>query len=446
MADTPTAEEEKARREKDKQLKLFKEYREAGGVISNFKEWLESFQPTIEEEGLYNVYLSGGGRLPLKDWIFTQPTAAEDVANHALLRNFNVFLNSEIAKGYDIELAGAEYDDLYDSLYGLGTHEGAPKTVGALPGVTGKIRTFLTGLQEEERKRIEQETADYVQQQVDIAKQEMLLPLGQQGDASQQMWAAQNQVQALERQLSVVPDYLQPVIQSQIRLLQTAQSQIYDTERTRLRMETTRDVPVGEGESRTEEAGSFSRQVAEKEGLTLGQVVTAGRDYLQNPSKEEYKSLSLEQKQDLAHVGMEASPSGGRTEPVRGKLLPDWTSPKWKDLTPEEQAWNNNENNKAMADPGYVPQPLPAKPFEPPRVQDIKTTGGMTWRSWFENRYRPITSEFGEMPEEERTQKSWKELLERRKAELKSRFYQQSYWERGERPQVFQKRIRTVKF
>ncbi len=68
------------------------------------------------------------------------------------------------------------------------------------------------------------------------------------------------------------------------------------------------------------------------------------------------------------------------------------------------------------------------------------------WRDWFRSKYGRLTEQFEAKPEAERTEKTWREHLEGRRAEIREQWYGLPPYERGERPSVFAPRIKTVAF
>jgi len=69
------------------------------------------------------------------------------------------------------------------------------------------------------------------------------------------------------------------------------------------------------------------------------------------------------------------------------------------------------------------------------------------WRDWFRSKYGLLVEQYkGQVPEAQRSEKSWREYLKRRKPEIREQFWKLSPYERGERPSVFAPRITTVRF
>ncbi len=69
-----------------------------------------------------------------------------------------------------------------------------------------------------------------------------------------------------------------------------------------------------------------------------------------------------------------------------------------------------------------------------------------TWRDWFRSKYGRLIEQFKAKPEEERTEKGWREHLKTIRPEIREQWWRLSPYQRGERPGVFAPRIQTTRF
>ena len=77
------------------------------------------------------------------------------------------------------------------------------------------------------------------------------------------------------------------------------------------------------------------------------------------------------------------------------------------------------------------------------------TTGPQRWKDWFRSQFSRELGQFQATTEleslgAEQVEESWAEFLKRRRPQLREQFFRQSPFERGERPQVFAQKIKTV--
>uniref|UniRef100_A0A6H1ZUU1 Uncharacterized protein n=1 Tax=viral metagenome TaxID=1070528 RepID=A0A6H1ZUU1_9ZZZZ len=423
----------------DKWLVIFydwRRYRSSGGGAFDFPTWIESGQLSVKSEQAALSYL---GRL--RAWIFYMEETA----------------------GWSEKESDAVFDAEYDELFGGG------KPVGGTSNWS-RTNTYFTSLTTDAQTRIEDEAKALQQQQVDIARQQQALPLGQGGTGVEQIWAAENAIRDLNTQLSVAPDYLKPVIQGQIASLrdfQVSQKTIEgikasgqepdEAQALALKLYGNRKekgysfIPwlrdTAEGRSAnqyvgsqtggqialpsgSEEPGSFAQSLANQVGISAQEAQQAGLRYAQHPESEEFANLTQQERTSLAWAGIEAT---GETED-RGRI--DWLS-----LTPEQKERYYTTRGLPVPE-----SPEPLKPFGAPAFKDITTTGGVNWRDEFERRYPSILREFEAQPEEKRTEEGWAETLERERKRLKEQWYKRSPYDRGERPGAFAPTVRTVQF
>ncbi|MCH8937102.1 MAG: hypothetical protein IIB90_15410 [Gemmatimonadetes bacterium] len=95
-------------------------------------------------------------------------------------------------------------------------------------------------------------------------------------------------------------------------------------------------------------------------------------------------------------------------------------------------------------------QPEPFTEFAP-AFEEMRTgfAGEMPpterWRDWFRSKFPRLIEQFkGQVPEEERREKGWREFLARQRPEIREQWWRLSPFQRGERPQAFQPRIQTL--
>jgi len=131
---------------------------------------------------------------------------------------------------------------------------------------------------------------------------------------------------------------------------------------------------------------------------------------------------------------------------LRDKLRRRAENDVFETLSPEEQQkrmWEQEDIRR-----GYT---TTVTPWTAPEFKDVlPTLPSSNFRNWFRQRYPAIVREFkseltGEQPLKE-VEARWAALLKRKTPELREEYEALPYWERGERPQVFQPRIKTVQW
>ena len=359
----------------------------------------------------WNEYKAAGGFYGLYEWVAAgEPTIQEEKAAIAFRDRLNIYLDAQIASG---AMSEAEADvlsqDTVDRLMGQGKYKGKRETVIDLPHwiVTG-VENYITGLPVAEQKRIDQQIKEAQTMFQQLVQQGMELPLNARGTTTDQINYGQDTIRRLKLQLSVSPDYLQPIIRSQITGLEQSIKQLSESERLRARQATGAKTPAQIQEEFEEgvrtEPGSLAMGFAEKYGMSPEAAQRTGFNYAANPESEEFANLTPEEERDLAWVGIEATEDRSR--------------------------------------------PKPPKPFETPGFRTIGETGTQAYKSWFARQYPTIVSEFeaGAGGGPRRTEETWLSFLEKERARIKEEFAKQSPYYRGEHPGAFSPRIRTVSF
>jgi len=394
--------DERSNEEKSKERYL--EYQKAGGFL-DFTEWLDSGEITIEEE-----------------------QAAIDFINRALPWG-EYQVNREF---FSDKHRKAAIEDIRDRLFGQNLYYGARQTISELPSqIINAVGNYWASIPVAEQKRIEAEQKrieaeqkrweatqqaeqkQLQQQAQDITQQRQWLPLGAGGTKEQQVNIAYQAIQKLKTQMQTAPDYLKNEMGAQISQLESAISQTVEQIRGQARRNTEEELyPKG---WREEIPGQAAEWFGEKYGVSPERVGGLAAQYMGNPDAEMFSELTLEEKQDLASVGLSVS--------------------------------------------GRPPRPPTPESYNPPGFEDIDVKGPERWKSWFQSRYPTIAREFMGKGEAEwtgdissgkwetpRTKETWADFLQKERERLKSEYYKKSPYERGERPEAFAPRIRTVKF
>jgi len=345
-----------------------------------------------EQTQAWAEYWEGGGQLGVYEWVAAgEMTSADEKAARDFLDSLDVYQAYQIQKGeITQEQADAFYEDQQNKIFAQGKYEGKDPTPFFSLSSYDDITSYMGSLPEAE--------ATYIQERkVAIATQESELPLNAKGTTQDQMLYGEQAIKKLEAQRDVTPDFmLKDTIQKQINQLQTGIEQLWESEKGQAREKTLAQEPQPD---EFRETGTMAKGFSEKYGMSPEAAQQMGMKYAQHP--EEFAGLTLEEKQNLAWVGVEMT-SVGRAEP--------------------------------------------AKPFEPPSFKGMGATGPQAWKDWFSYRYPGISRQFRQQPEEARTGGTWSLFLEKERNRLREEYAKKSPYERGERPSVYQPKIRTVNF
>jgi len=361
-------------------------------------------QETPEIQQRWREYLEGGGSLGYFEWRdFGMPTITEEKSSFAFLGWAGQWLNSQLTSGLISESeADLIIEDLKARLSGPNKY-GKRQTVIDLPEtIRSDVERYRASLPIAAQREAEQA----VQRAQDIASQRMQLPLKAGGTQQQQVLAGYDAIQKLQTQKISAPPYLQSEIDRQITQLQGGISQIQESikreagRRTKA-MEPAPEIP--------KEPGEMAKRFADKYGMSPEAAKLTGYNYLESmkgadlPNKQDYSNLTQEQKAELFWVGAEAE--------------------------------------------GTAPPPAKAPTFNAPgQFEAIGETGSPIWKNWFAQYYPSIARQFQQRPEEQRTEKGWSDFLASERARLREQFASQTPYSRGERPGVFQPRVKTVQF
>ena len=356
-----------------------------------------------ENQKAWETYREGGGLLGYYEWLDAgTPTITEERASLAWMSRTDIWLSSLVDLGEDKGgISEAEYDvvwgDLYDRLFGQGKYVGARQTVIELPSaIRSDVERYWTSLPVTAQREAQE-----------IAQQQAQFPLYARGTQSDQINAGMLAIENLRTQLSAAPSYLQATMRSQITALESSINQLRGSAKLEARQQTEAQGQTREQirirEEARQEPGTTAQRFAEKYGMSPESAKSTGYYYYLNPEAPAYSNLTLEQKQDLAQVGVEAA--------------------------------------------GAPPKPTPPPPYNAPEsFGQLGETGSPVWKSWFARYYPSIASQFQEKPEEERTETSWMTSLSKERARIREEFARQSPYSRGERPGAYQPRIKTVQF
>ena len=379
-----------------------------------------------EKRQAYDDYRSSGGTLDWYGWLAAGEPNAEDDASNAWLDSLAAYLQAQIdSKTMSFDEAALVGQDMEDRLFGQGKYGGARQTILDLPSwVRTDVENYRKNIPVQEQRRLDeeaklkqQEIQTAQQQAQDIATQRTKLPLRAGGTIPQQIQAGELARRNLQIQLGVAPDYMKNIINEQIAALGKGISQLQETD---LAMAKERAIKMGWDEeegARAEPApGRDVVDFAEKYGMSpeaamkTAQRYVADRESVVGEESGEFSNLTREQRRDISVAA--------------------------------------NEEEQRMSDEA---PPRPVKPVEPvepfgdiPGFNELGVTGSPTWKRWFEQRYPTITRQFMGKEAKERTEAGWTSFLAKERARIKEEFTKQSPYSRGERPEAFQPRIKTV--
>jgi len=369
------------------------------------------FDPFVEEIGrdvtdeqrrAWQEYQAQGGRQSLYDWIDSgMPAAAEEQAASAWMDRLFSYLEQQYNSGLISESeANVILSDMAGRLSGSGKYAGKRQTTMDLPStIRSDVERYTEQIATEPARLAEQRR----QEQEAKVRQAAQLPLGAGGNITQQIAAGRTAIRNLQGQLTYAPDYLQDTIRGQIATLQRDVNQLWQTEKSRAG-ERAQVAGLIEEPAPEIDYGTMTREFAARYDMSPQAALQTGMRYQANPEAPEFAGLSLEEKGDLAWVGMEyAQGAATRSRP---------------------------------------------EPYEPPGYKEIEpeVSGPPLWKSWFAQTYPSIAWEFGEKPIEQRTEETWAAFLEKEREKLRTEFAKQSPYRRGERPSAYQPKIKTVGF
>ena len=85
-------------------------------------------------------------------------------------------------------------------------------------------------------------------------------------------------------------------------------------------------------------------------------------------------------------------------------------------------------------------------PYTPPLYEEAGVTGPYRWRDWWESKYGPAVREFLARPFTQRKAEAWTQYISKTQQREYEEWYGRGPYARGERPEVYQPPIQTVRF
>jgi len=355
---------------------------------------------TDKEMAAWREYQAAGGTQDTSTWVIGGGISiTEEAAAYSWLARLGEYLDVQLQQGFkDKAEVDVIYNDMENRLLGQGKYKGKRQTVAEISGtLVTSVNNWWSGLPKAQQAEIDQQNIAVVQQQ-------QYLPLGGGGTHEQQINTAYSAIRDLTSKKSLTNDLrLRDTIDQQIGELQGFISQTNRTIGTMAGIRTEASQPKNVQDARYYERGTAPALIAQKYGGSPDAAMQTVIRYEQNPQAPEFANLSKEERSQLTAGATEYKASGAA--PV---------------------------------------QPLP--PVEPPQFRELGISGSPTWRSWFQQQYPSIASQFMGKPEGERTQKGWAGFLEKEKARIREEFAKQGAYYRGERPSVYAPRIKTAVF